>query len=267
MLKSKSPSTQTMVLQAYAKTNVGLVRSNNEDDFYINQDAGIIVIADGMGGHASGEVASKMAVDIISNVFEKSYLQTGKYSAYVLDEAIQQANKMIYLEAKTHPQHRGMGTTIAAVCLHDNQIRIAHVGDSRVYLFRSGNLKQLTNDHTIVAEQVRQGLLSKKDGEKSDLRNFLTMVAGQHEQINIDISERSVMDNDVILLCTDGLYEMVEHRVIRAILSQTKTDLDRTCNDLIEMAILRGGRDNITVIAALIQMPIADDANLVREGS
>jgi protein phosphatase len=218
-------------------SDVGRVRTNNEDSFRIVEALNLFILSDGMGGEAHGEVASAMAVDIIKKYCES---ETDDSGATVLDEtpsklnaqtrrlkhAVTQANFQIFQAAQKNPQQRGMGATITASWLKDTVLSIAHVGDSRAYLLRSGNLQQLTNDHSLVAEQVRRGLITPQQAEESEMQSVL---------------------RDVLLLCSDGLTRMVTEPEIAGAL-QAETVPSAAAERLIALANENGGIDNVTVI-------------------
>jgi len=253
-----------MTLQLFAdgKTDKGLVRSNNEDNFYLDVQAGILVVADGMGGHASGEVASKMAIDLIRDYFKNihegrapiigNYQEDCSEITNLLGSAVRLANLAIFEAAGSDSKLQGMGTTVAAAMLDSNKLSIAHVGDSRVYLIRSGNIEQLTDDHSVVYEQMRQSLISREEAQQSEIKNILTRAVGIAPEVEVDIDELTVMDGDVLVLCSDGLSTMVlDEDILSAIVATDSPG--EACEKLINMANGNGGKDNITVIAAYIK--------------
>jgi serine/threonine protein phosphatase PrpC len=234
-------------LIAHGKTDKGLVRAENEDEFCIEKDLGFLAVADGMGGHASGEVASKMAIDIVRNCFknEKEPLSSRMTSG------IRLANKAIYDASKSQSQWNGMGTTIAAVLLTGNRLSIAHVGDSRVYLVRGGNLEQITDDHTIVSEQVQKGLMTREEADQSGMRHILTRALGIDPDVNVDVDELTMSKGDRLVLCSDGLSELVsDDEILYAAMSSDTPEI--ACDQLVDMANQKGGHDNITVIVAFL---------------
>ncbi|MGO9137544.1 MAG: Stp1/IreP family PP2C-type Ser/Thr phosphatase [Syntrophales bacterium] len=251
-----------MEVFACGRTDKGLVRPNNEDGFYIDDNAGLLVVADGMGGHASGEIASKLALDVIKDYFkafkEGKTALIGKldegYSemAKALGSSVRLANQAIYEAAKSNTGWQGMGTTVAAVVINRNRLSIAHVGDSRVYLVRAGDIEQLTDDHSVVYEQVKRELLTREDAQKSEIRNLLTRALGVATNVEVDISELTLSTGDILILCTDGLNSMVSDNDILTITVSTK-DPAAVCDRLVEVANKQGGNDNITVIAGYIR--------------
>lgn len=250
-----------MSLVISGKTDVGSIRQNNEDNLYFSESDGLLLVADGMGGHASGEVASKITVDIMRDYFngikEGRQLQVGTYQEDFsehtnrLGSAVRLANQAIYEAAKGNPLWHGMGTTIAATLITGNRLSIAHVGDSRVYLIRAGGMEQLTDDHSFVSEQVKQEIISKEQAKASEMKNVLTRALGVNPDVEVDLDELSLLDGDVLVLCSDGLTGMVEDDEIFAIVN-TLHDPVAACEDLVNRANQNGGRDNITVIIAEI---------------
>lgn len=248
-------------------SDVGRVRTNNEDSFRIVEALNLFILSDGMGGEAHGEVASAMAVDTINTVCESGKEDAG---ATVLDEApsnissrtrllksaVAQANFQIFQSAQKNAEQRGMGATITALWLKDTLLSIAHVGDSRAYLLRSGNLQQLTNDHSLVAEQVRRGLITPQQAEESEMQSVLLRALGAHPEVEVDVDEVEIMPRDVLLLCSDGLTRMVTEPEIAGAL-QAETVPSAAAERLIALANENGGIDNITVIVVRFE----DEAN------
>jgi len=246
-------------VHAAARTDLGLVRQNNEDNYYIDETIGLLIVADGMGGHASGEIASKMTVDIIRDCFKGSGkdkpFQTGPYqkdfseATNRLASSIRLANLAVWEASGNRPELSGMGTTIAAVQVDGNRLSIAHVGDSRVYLIRAGNIEQLTDDHSLVYEQVKRDLITKEEASRSDMKNILTRALGISNDVEVDLAEMTLAVNDILLLCSDGLSGMVDDETILSVV-MTIDDPAAACEKLIAMANANGGKDNITVVIA-----------------
>jgi serine/threonine protein phosphatase PrpC len=248
-------------------SDVGRVRTNNEDSFRIVEALNLFILSDGMGGEAHGEVASAMAVDVINKYCEAEREDSG---ATVLDEvpanigsqtrrlknAVAQANFQIFQSAQKNPEQRGMGATITVLWLKDALLSIAHVGDSRAYLLRNGNLQQLTNDHSLVAEQVRRGLITPQQAEESEMQSVLLRALGAHPEVEIDVDEVEIIPRDVLLLCSDGLTRMVTEPEIAGAL-QAETVPSAAAERLIALANENGGIDNVTVIVVRFE----DDAN------
>jgi serine/threonine protein phosphatase PrpC len=246
-------------INAAAATDVGLVRQNNEDNYYLDEAMGLFVVADGMGGHASGEVASKMTVDIIRDCFKgpgkDKPLQVGPYrkdlSAVTnrLASAIRLANMAVYEASTSHGELQGMGTTVAAAQIAGNRLSLAHIGDSRIYLIRAGNIEQLTDDHSVVYEQIKRELITKEDAVRSEMRNILTRALGTTDDVEVDLEEMSLASGDMLILCSDGLTGMVDDDAILAV-ATAGVDPAAVCKELIAMANANGGKDNITVVFA-----------------
>ena len=234
-----------MRLIVHGKTDKGLVRKENEDAFCIEKDLGLLAIADGMGGHASGEVASKMAIEILRDSPKKE----GEPLPDRLDSGVKLANKMIYEASRSQSQLNGMGTTLTAVQFDGNRLSIAHVGDSRAYLIRGGVIEQLTDDHTIVSEQVARGMITREEAARSDMRNVLSKALGIAPEVDVDMEELTVSEGDQLVLCSDGLSELIsDDEILAEVQSSNRPDL--VCNELVDLANQRGGEDNITVIVA-----------------
>lgn len=241
-----------MNFTAAGKTDRGLVRANNEDVFYFDEKQGLLVVADGMGGHASGEVASKLAVNVVRDYFQGSQKLIGPidpaYSETTnkLNCAIRLANTAVYEVAQSSPVLQGMGTTIVAVLLKGNKLSIAHIGDSRAYLIRAGNIDQLTDDHSMVNEQVKRSIITKEEAAKSEVKNVLTKALGISAEMEADLDELTMFGDDILLLCSDGLSNMVTDEEALDIVSST--DAVAACDMLINAANGNGGKDNITVV-------------------
>jgi len=245
-------------LSATGKTDQGLLRSNNEDNFYLDEKLGLLVVADGMGGHASGETASKLAVNVIRDYFQGPQKMTGDYNhsysefTNKLNSAIRLANLAVFEAAQSSPQLKGMGTTIAAVLLMGNRLSIAHIGDSRVYLVRAGNIEQLTDDHSIVNEQVKRDLITKEEAAKSEMKNILTKALGISADTEADLDELTMFEGDILLLCSDGLNIMMTDEAILEIISFAENPV-AACDSLINAANEKGGKDNITVVIGYLK--------------
>jgi len=250
-----------MKILAHGLSDKGLSRTNNEDSFYSDKDLGLFIVADGMGGHSAGEVASRMAVEALSGYIRKSCAggepligrsDSGRSDASNrLVSGIRLANQVVCEAAKNNPSWQGMGTTIVAALADGDRLSIAHVGDSRAYLVRSGTISQLTDDHSVVAEYVRKGLMSKEEAEGSRIRNLVTRALGLDEALEVDVTEINIMDGDRLLLCSDGLSEMVADN--QALMIIASNDLpESVCTKLVNEANNNGGMDNITVVAAFV---------------
>ncbi len=244
-------------------TNVGRVRTNNEDCFRIVEDLNLFVLSDGMGGEAHGEIASAMAVDAVVRHCQETEndpamtifgdMPAGwSEKTRRLSSAVHLANKSIYDSAQANPAQRGMGATVTAGWIDGNRLSIAHVGDSRAYILRGGNLQQLTSDHSLVAEQVRRGILTPAEAERSEMQSVLLRALGAHEEIEVDSEEHALFGNDVLLLCSDGLTRMVTDPEIAGTL-QAEPDPTKASERLVELANEQGGADNVTAVVVRME--------------
>ena len=226
--------------QTTSKTDTGRQRRDNEDSAFARSP--LFVVADGMGGAQAGEVASRMAVE----AFQRGLPPEGSPEQRLADRA-QDANRRIYEISRSEHERAGMGTTLTAVYLNDSELAIAHVGDSRAYLFRDEKLSRLTQDHSLVEELVRRGKLTEEQAAEHPQRSIITRALGVDPQVDVDTFTHSVRAGDVVLLCSDGLTSMVSENKITAILDN-EADLNRAAERLIEEANEAGGRDNIAVV-------------------
>ncbi len=257
-------------LEITGSTDPGCVRSNNEDSFTIDSDLGLLVVADGMGGHNSGEVASDLAITVIRDFArkmlggEKNLVpEEGDSQLSVrgrqLEYFLKTANTMIYEKGRAFPKDAGMGTTVVAVLADARSMTVAHVGDSRAYLFRRGSLSQLTEDHSLVADQVRKGLITAEEASKSNLQNILTRALGAEPEVKVDVAEHPLLPGDIVLIATDGLSKMVSDREIAGLLGR-EGEPQKIVEGLIAMARSAGGTDNVTVVAA--RVPAKEELSL-----
>jgi serine/threonine protein phosphatase PrpC len=236
-------------LKVGARSDVGMIRSGNEDNFFAEADdrRGVFVVADGMGGHAAGEVASEMAVQIVARHLLLLTSVLDKESAEKLAHAMREANRAIYDRMLAEVDKQGMGTTASVLVLSDNQFLIGQIGDSRIYLLRDGALTQLTKDHSYVQEQVDAGLLTPEQARYHPYSNVITRCVGASETVEADIYEGEMKPGDVYLLASDGLTGMVDDRRLQAMLL-ARSGPGRIVDALIAEANGRGGLDNITAI-------------------
>jgi len=244
-------------------TDVGRVRSNNEDCFKIVEQLNLYVLSDGMGGEAHGEIASAMAVDTVVNHCRDYEANPAaavigavqpNWSSWTkrLSTAVHLANRNIFRSAEANPEQHGMGATLTAVWINGAKLSIAHVGDSRAYLLRGGSLLQLTRDHSLVAEQVRRGILTSAEAEESDMQSVLLRALGAQAEIEVDAEEHTLFPRDALLLCSDGLTRMVTEPELAGTL-QAETNPVKAAEKLIALANDRGGPDNITVVIVRIE--------------
>lgn len=238
-----------MELKVGARSDVGMIRSGNEDNFFAEADErrGVFVVADGMGGHAAGEVASEMAVQIVARNLLGLATVLDRAAAEKLEQAMRDANRAIYDRMLAEVDKQGMGTTASVLVLSDNQFLIGQIGDSRIYLLRDGALTQLTKDHSYVQEQVDAGLLTPEQARYHPYSNVITRCVGASESVEADIYEGEMKPGDVFLLASDGLTGMVDDRRLQAMLL-ARSGPGRIVDALIAEANGRGGLDNITAI-------------------
>lgn len=226
------------------RTDTGRQRPHNEDAFELAPDMGIAVLADGMGAHNAGEVASQIAVSTTLSILR----QTAGISAHDrLETAVHAAHGGIQEKAGSSSRYQGMGTTIVAVLLDKLKLHVAHVGDSRLYQLRKGVLTALTRDHSLLQEFIDKGLYSPEEARQKVARNILTRALGLEGELKVDVREVFIQAGDRYLVCSDGLYEMVSDTDIAAMLNRSMS-ADDTCGALIELANAKGGKDNITVV-------------------
>ena len=247
-----------MQLNAFGLTHVGRQRQHNEDAFLVEDDAHLFLVADGMGGHAAGEIASRIAVDSISEfilhtkeddgTWPHAYDEHFKRSTNRLMAAVRMANTRVLEAMRKDARLRGMGTTVVACLADEGTVSVAHVGDSRAYLIREGQLSRITNDHSWVFEQVQAGMLTEAEAEKHPLRNVITRALGGALQVTPDASEIEAQAGDVYLLCSDGLTGMVPENEILRVVTSSDGDLQKACQQLIDLANERGGLDNVTAV-------------------
>lgn len=246
-----------MEINVYGISDVGMRRERNEDNYLINQDLNLFMVADGMGGHVGGEFASKLAVRTIEDIFAKmaensemSILEDNKIDqhdfASQLRYAIQSASKHIFDEAEKDPNLKGMGTTSVVLLVRNDRVYIANVGDSRGYIVRNGEILQLTEDHSLVGEQLRAGVISEATARGHKLKNIITRSVGFQKEVEIDVIIKVPQEGDRFLLCSDGLTNMVDDKEILDVVSDSS--LEDACHILVDMANTRGGDDNITVV-------------------
>ncbi len=247
-----------MLIASGGSSDVGRVRSNNEDSFRIVAPLNLFVLSDGMGGEAHGEVASAMAVETVAThcleaqnnhvapIFGEPQPSWGDRTKR-LTSAVHLANRRIFTSAEKHPEQQGMGATLTAVWINHDRVSVAHVGDSRAYLLRGGGLNQLTTDHSLVAEQVRCGILTPAEADQSDMQSVLLRALGTQPKVEVEADEHNLIPRDILLLCSDGLTRMVTEPEIAGTL-QAETDPQRAAERLVALANENGGADNITVI-------------------
>ena len=259
-----SQESDSVPLDVALLSHSGMVRPHNEDSVFADPGSGLVVLADGMGGYNAGEVASGIAVSVVSGgllpelssgrELSKVDVQTGlTHAALLLQQQIAAANKGIYEAAQTRPECAGMGTTIVAAVFHGNRVSIGHIGDSRCYRLRGEKFEQLTHDHSLLQEQIDSGQLTPEQAKYSLNKNLVTRALGIEAIVPADIAEYRLEADDIYLLCSDGLTDMVEPTIIHNILTAKRADLPKAAAELVDLANSNGGRDNISVI--LVHVP------------
>ena len=260
-------SSNSVDLRAVVVSDVGCVRTNNEDAARFVRPATALIrttkgflaiVADGMGGHAAGEIASQLAVETVA----KTYYQREESPEESLFFALTKANRAIWQTASKNTRYRGMGTTCTTIVVCEGQLFLAHVGDSRAYVLKNGQLLQLSNDHTYVQSLVDQGIITVAEAEKHPERNVLTRAMGTHNKVEIDVQALPQLfeNDDRLLLCTDGLYDYLNNDEIAQLLMIPL--LNEAAHQLVELAKQRGGHDNITIL--LVERMNAESFQSVR---
>ena len=254
-----------MEVRASGLSDVGLQREGNEDAFAVQSSLGLYIVADGMGGHLAGEVASRVAVEIITKGFER-WMETdtpedelfgypdaslSKVGNYLLS-SIRLANRVIYEMATEYEQYNGMGTTIVALLVKPGLIIAANVGDSRMYMVRDGRIERMSKDHTIVSEHIEMGVMTEEEAVRSPLRHILTRNLGSAEHVDAEVFEIVPSGRDRFILCTDGLTDLANDKEILKV-AQKEHDPELLCRSLIDLALERGGHDNTTVVSVFLE--------------
>jgi protein phosphatase len=240
----------TRPILSFAMTDTGVHRAFNEDSYLADDELGLYVVADGMGGHAGGEVASRIAVECVRDALSEAPDELG---SDLLASAIRRSAVAIHARAQKEVELAGMGTTLTAVAFARGVLHLAHVGDSRCYLIRGGDIRQLSEDHTVVQEMLRSGLIGTDAASKSPMRHYLSRAVGNDPEVLVDHLSMPVQANDVFILCSDGLVNVVREEEIRdAVLDNFMRDAPRI---LVDLANQRGGPDNITVVVLGVNDP------------
>lgn len=232
------------------KTDVGLTRDNNEDSFLV-MEPNVFAVADGMGGHSAGEIASSFALEFIKANIRK-YLENNDTEAG-LHNLLEGVNKYIYDQANHNENMSGMGTTLTLAYIEDKKMFFAHVGDSRIYLYREGDLAQLTEDHSLVHELLKNRLINEQEANTHPKKNILTRAIGTKESLDIDTGKITLKEDDILILATDGLTNMVSDEDMLKIIIANYHDFDLLATELLEQAKFAGGKDNITFVCIKIE--------------
>ena len=237
-------------------TDVGLKRGHNEDNFQINEELNLFVVADGMGGHAGGEYASAIAVNTVEEIVSSMAVGGDEVDDPIeltrqkLTHAIRLSGRRIFEKAREQTEFHGMGTTVVVVLVENGNAFVAHVGDSRVYLLRDGAIEQVTEDHSLIAEKIRHGLITPEEAKNHRMRNVITRSLGYQEDVEVDLTVRAIRRGDQYLLCSDGLSGHVEdEEMANLLLSNSPQNAARK---LVVLACDRGGDDNITTVIARV---------------
>lgn len=255
----------TQALAAASLTDPGRVRDHNEDCIESRPDIGLFVLADGMGGYNAGEVASGMATSLISDGLQESWVphdveRLGRDDAKALSEQlikeqIGRANTAIYTTSQNNPECAGMGTTLVVTLFYDNFLTVAHIGDSRLYRLRGESMEQVTRDHSLLQEQLDSGLITPEEAKLSQNKNLVTRALGIDPTVEPEVHVYETQPDDVFLLCSDGLSDMVEDEEIRLTLITLKSNPNLTVQQLVQAANDNGGRDNISAMLIRIAEP------------
>lgn len=249
-------------IEMVACSDTGRVRRNNEDAVFVNPGLGLAILADGMGGHNAGEVASSMTITALGSELEHAFgkqpprpasASQATHVREVLSDVIARTNAAVHLAARSNPRYAGMGTTLVAVQFFDNRFVVAHVGDSRLYRLRDAFLTRLTRDHSLLQEQLDKGMISPEEARFAPNRNLVTRALGVDATVEIELNDHEVLPGDVYLLCSDGLNDMAEDHEIAAIMTAFSSNLLLCAKQLIQMANEHGGRDNVSVILVKIR--------------
>lgn len=253
-------------LSVAMQSDTGRTRANNEDAIVHEDSLGLLVLADGMGGYNAGEVASRLAATTVLDSVRRHYAEAlpepeSGGAARLLRDAIHSAHGVIRAAATTEPQYAGMGTTIVCGLVHGDRLSVAHVGDSRLYLWRDGQLQQLTRDHSLVEEMIARGAYAREDASRFVRRNIVTRALGIEPGMEVELSEHPLQPGDVLLLCSDGLTDMIDDPAIAAILGNQADNLASATETLIAAANAQGGRDNISVMLARVEASTSEAAS------
>lgn len=239
------------MIQAYAKSDIGKVRENNQDYYYISEpldDVQLYIIADGMGGYNGGEIASSLAVTSAKSYIENNFKQTDKDKESIIQlvaSSLEYANMVVYEKSKEDKELEGMGTTLDICLIYNNRMYIGHVGDSRIYRIRKDFIRKLTQDHSYVQKLVQEGTITKEEAEHHPKKNMLMKALGCNAFVEPDVMVKGFQKEDILIICSDGLTNMVD---IQKIYETVKEDFEVATKELVDIANIQGGLDNITII-------------------
>lgn len=234
-----------MKINVWCKTDKGLRRESNQDSFLVSEEMGLYIVADGMGGHSGGEVASAMAVSGAEDVIRQRS-KLGLSPRDLVTKAFEEASRRIFEKASQENRLAGMGTTMVLCLVDGKSIFVGNVGDSRAYLFRSPHLWQMTEDHSLLNEQLRAGIINDEQAKSFTSRNVITRSVGYEREVHVDVIERPLQSGDCVLVCSDGLSGLVDDEMICEILTRTPTE--KIVEACIDRALANGGDDNVTVL-------------------
>ncbi len=264
-VRQRSPLDMNLhnTLEIVRLTDVGQRRDHNEDAIASDDSMGFVILADGMGGYKAGEVASEIAVLSITAELKEAMLDLRpgqidaelnmQAEARLMIEAVRNANDAIYQVSQTQPQCAGMGTTLVVGLFTNNKLLVGHIGDSRMYRYRQEQLLQITEDHSLLQEQIKSGLITAEQAKYSANKNLVTRALGIDPEVDLELNEFDVEVEDIYLLCSDGLSDLVEDEVIQHTLNMLSSDLTETAHKLVQLANDNGGKDNISVILVRVK--------------
>lgn len=239
-----------MRYSVFGDTHVGKVRDHNEDSFHFSETGGYFIVADGMGGLAAGELASQITKDIVAESLQK-HLESAAPVDKILREAVNLANQKVREALAENPNGKGMGCTCVVLAFRDNDFHIGYVGDSRIYLFRNGHIKQITRDHSYVEELFLRGLITAEEKIDHPYKSSITRYVGHADTIEVDVTSGPISNDDIFLLCSDGLTGEVSDESIEGIFKK-ESKVEIIVKKLIAQALENGGGDNISVIAVKV---------------
>jgi len=255
------------VIEITTATHPGMVRSHNEDSISADAATGLAVLADGMGGYNAGEVASGIAVAMISAELKKALATSGEIDAATAERLVAEhavrANNAIFQASQNQSQYAGMGTTLVVALWHDNSLVVGHIGDSRLYRFRGNKLEQVTRDHSLLQEQIDSGLITKAQARHSQNKNLVTRAVGIDPEVEAEVHSYPVEAGDIYLLCSDGLNDMVTDEDMELTLASLQANLPLAAAQLVQQANDNGGRDNVSVILVRVLKSFPARAGLV----
>lgn len=262
--QTRAGDSAALLLEASGRTHVGLERRNNEDAFHVDSGAGFFVVCDGMGGHASGEIASRIAVDTMVRFVTRTVQEAGfrfpfnspdalSLQTRILDSAVRLANRSVFAEAQNDIDNKGMGTTLVAVLAETDGVGVVHVGDSRLYRYRDGSLEQVTEDHSLLNHYRRTRPMTAEEIRDFRGKNVIVRAVGLRDTVQPEVAEIDLLPGDILLLCTDGLSDLVDDESLARLLATHEKDLDLANSAMIDAALAAGGKDNVTVLLARLR--------------